>query len=190
MLLPPTAERRLHAGGRHRGRRAGHGDASRRVDDGDGVAAARGRGLVELDARLLVVEAGRDEGGGGRVERESRSNRLGLLRGRGLGRVARERRAFRGAGDGNQVGLGQQVGAELKVVLELEGAAGLELHAERGQGSRLVEVLHAASAAELPVRVLGDREPRRTAVATTAAVVVVVVRHGGGVRRLRIVVVV
>lgn len=209
--LPSAAERLMHSGGGHRRRRAGHGDAGGRVDDGDGITSAGGRGLVEFQ-RVLALEAGRDECGRGRVERESGRNRLGLLRGRRLGGVARQRRALRGAGDGDQlfggpvrctaaeggmwlrqaaathVDVRQQVGAELEVVFELKRTAGLELHAESGQRGRLVEVLHAAGAAELAVGVLGDGEPRGAAVA--AAAVVVVVRHRGRMRRLRIVVVV
>lgn len=46
--LPAAAHGLLHSGGRHGRRRAGHGDASERVDDGDGVAAAGGSGLVEF----------------------------------------------------------------------------------------------------------------------------------------------
>lgn len=46
--LPAAAHGLLHSSGGHGRRRAGHGDASERVDDGDGVAAAGGSGLVEF----------------------------------------------------------------------------------------------------------------------------------------------
>lgn len=52
------------------------------------------------------------------------------------------------------ISLGQEVGAKLKVILELEGAASFELHTKGREGSRLVQILHAASASELPLSVL------------------------------------
>lgn len=98
--LPATAHGLLHSGGRNGGGRAGHGNARQRVDDGDGVAAAGGSRLVKLHARLLALEGRGDEGGRSGVEREARRNRLRLLGGRRLGRVAGERGALRrGHGD-------------------------------------------------------------------------------------------
>lgn len=67
----------------------GHGDASGRIDDGDGVAAAGGRRLVQLHTGLALETRG-DEGRGCGVERESRSDSLRLLSWRGFGRVAGE----------------------------------------------------------------------------------------------------
>jgi hypothetical protein len=49
------------------------------------------------------------------------------------------------------VNLGQQAGAELHVVLEVEGPRHLELAAESGEGGGFVKLLHAADAAELLV---------------------------------------
>lgn len=208
--LPAAAHGLLHSGGGHRGRRAGHGDAGQRVNDGNGIAAAGGSGLVELDARELGLHGGRDERRGGGVEREAGRDRLRLLRRRGFWRVAGQRRTFRGARDGNQlwqgrvrqgwggragteraathVALGKQTGAKLEVVLELKGADGLEFCAEGRHGGGLVELLHAADAAELPLGVVGYGEAGGPAVAAT--VVVVVVRHGARLRRVRIVLVV
>jgi hypothetical protein len=103
MHLPTTAHGVLQPGRRDGWRRAGHGNARGGVDDGNGVAAAGGRGLVDLHARMLRLVAGGDEGGRGRVEREARGNGLGLLRGRGFGRVAGEGGALRSAGDGDQL---------------------------------------------------------------------------------------
>lgn len=100
----------LHAGaGRDGWRRAGHGDAGQRVDDGDGVAGAGGGGLVELEVarELRLVVGGRDEGRRRRVEREDGRDLLGLLGGRAGWRVARQRRPLRRAAvDGNKVALG------------------------------------------------------------------------------------
>jgi hypothetical protein len=49
--LPSAANGLLHPGGGHRRRRAGHGNASERVDDGDGVTTGPGgRGLVKLQS--------------------------------------------------------------------------------------------------------------------------------------------
>lgn len=181
--LPPPTHALLHAAGRDRGRRAGHGDAGSRVDDGDGVAGAGGGGLVNLDAGVLVGR--RVEGGRARVQREAGGDLLGLLGGRGFGRVARQRRALRGAVNGDEVNIGQQAGAELHVVLEIKGPGDLELVAEGGECCGLVELLHAAHATELLVRVLRDGQTRGSPV--PAAVVVVVRRAGdgcGGVRML------
>lgn len=88
--LPPSADGlRLHPAGRHRGRRARHGDAGSRVDDGDGVAGAGGRGLVELQGRLrLALIRRRDEGRRGGVKGEGRHNLGGLLSRGALRRVA------------------------------------------------------------------------------------------------------
>lgn len=104
--LPSSTHALLHATGRDGGRRAGHGDAGGRVDDGDGVAGAGGGGLVDLDALLV---GGRMERRRGRVQREARGDLLGLLRGRGFGGVARQRRALRCAVDGNQLQIGRSV---------------------------------------------------------------------------------
>lgn len=91
-LLPPPADGlRLHPGGGHRRRRARHGDAGGRVDDGDGVAGAGGGGLVELQGRVLTLVRRRDESRGGRVEGEGRRNLGGLLRRGALRRVACQR---------------------------------------------------------------------------------------------------
>ena len=81
------------------------------------------------------------------------------------------------AGGSTYIALGQQLGTELHVVLEVEGAARLELVAEAGHGDGLTELLHAAHATELPVGVLGDRQPRRPPV---SPVVVVRGRGAGG----------
>lgn len=100
--------------------------------------------------------------------------------GRGLGRVAGQRRALRSR-DGHQVAFSQQVGAELQVVLEVKGSAGLEPRAERRQGGRLVELSHAAHAAELALR-LRDVETRGSAIAAVG----VVVGDGGSMRSMRV----
>ena len=53
-LLPVTSVRvLLHHGGRYRRRWAGHSHTRTRVDDGDGIACAQGRRLVDL--HLLAV---------------------------------------------------------------------------------------------------------------------------------------
>lgn len=100
--LPSAAHGLLHPGGGHGGGWAGHGDASERVDDGNGIATTGGSGLVELETGMVVHVRG-DEGGSGRVEREARGDRLRLLRRGGFRRVAGKRRAFRGRRDGNQL---------------------------------------------------------------------------------------
>lgn len=69
------------------------------------------------------------------------------------------------------VALCQQAGAELHVVLELEGTAGLELGAECGERGGLVELLHAADTTELSLSVLGYRHARCSAIATAMAAV-------------------
>jgi hypothetical protein len=79
--LPTATHALVHPGRGDGRRRAGHGDASGRVDDGDGVPAAGGRWLVELQARLLAHEARGDERWGRRVKRESRGDSLRLLGG-------------------------------------------------------------------------------------------------------------
>jgi hypothetical protein len=186
MHLPTTAHGVLQPGRRDGWRRAGHGNARGGVDDGNGVAAAGGRGLVDLHARMLRLVAGGDEGGRGRVEREARGNGLGLLRGRGFGRVAGEGGALRSAGDGDQVVLGQQARAELKVIFQVKRAASLKPVAEGVDGSDLGKVLHCAAAAHLPLGVLRDGKTGRPAVTATG----VVVTHRGRLRRVRVVVVV
>jgi hypothetical protein len=50
---------------------------------------------VELQGRLLTLIGRRNEGGRRGVEREGGRNSVGLLRRRGFGRVARQRRPFR-----------------------------------------------------------------------------------------------
>lgn len=75
------------------------------------------------------------------------------------------------------VALCQQLGAELHIVLEVKGAARFKLVTEAGHGDRLAEFLHAAHAAELPVGVLRDGQPRRPPV---SPVVVVRDRGAGG----------
>lgn len=101
-FLPSSTHALVHATGGDGGGRAGHSDAGGRVDNGNGVAGAGGGGLVDLDARVLLV-GGRVEGRRARVQREAGSDLLGLLRGRRFGRVARERRALRGAVDGDEL---------------------------------------------------------------------------------------
>jgi len=88
--LPPSADGLLHPGGRHRLRRARHGDAGNRVDDGDGVAGASGSGLVEFQGRVLTLVRRGDEGRGRRVQREARRNLGGKLSRGALRRVARQ----------------------------------------------------------------------------------------------------
>lgn len=80
-------------------------------------------------------------------------------------------------GESTYVALGQQLGAELHVVLEVKGAARFELVTEAGHGDRLAELLHATHAAELPLGVLRDRQPRRPPV---SPVVIVRGRGAGG----------
>lgn len=92
------------------------------------------------------------------------------------------------------IALGQQLGAELHVVLEVEGAADFELVAEGRDDSGFREFLHAPYTPELPVGVLGYGEPRRPSVAAVVVVsrrrrrsrrlvvsVLVVLRHGYGI---------
>lgn len=56
--LPSSTEALLHPeSGRRRRRRARHGNAGGRVDDGDGVAVASGSRLVQLQGRLLTLVA-------------------------------------------------------------------------------------------------------------------------------------
>lgn len=179
--LPP-AHALLHPGGGYRRRRAGHLDARGRVDDGDGVAGAGSGWLVDLQALVLV--GGRNEGGRGRVEGEAGSNSHGLLRRRRLRGVTRQGGTFRGA-DGVHVAVGQQARAKLHVVLKVKRAASLELGAENVDGSGLGQLLHAANAAELLVRILGDGEPGLSAIAA-AVVVVGGARDGRG--RMRVLV--
>lgn len=155
-LLPTTAHGMLQPGRRHRRWRAGHGDASGGVDDGDGVAAPGSRGLMKLHARVLSLEARGNEGGRGGVEREAGCNGLWLLSRRGFGRVAGEGRALRSTGDGNQVALSQKTRAELEVVLQVKGAASLKLGAESIHGSGFGKVFETASPTDLPLGVLGN----------------------------------
>lgn len=108
ITLPVPTNRLLHATRRHRRRRAGHGDAGGRVDNGDGVAGAGGSGLVEFQAGLLVVVVRLLIGAGveGRrvgVEGEAGGDVVGLLSGGGLGRVTRQGRALGCAVDGDQL---------------------------------------------------------------------------------------
>lgn len=94
----------LHAAGRDGGRRAGHGDTGGRVDDGNGIARAGGRRLVELQRRLLAM-IGRlgMERGRARIEREAGSNLLRLLRGRRFRRVTGQGGPLRGTADGDEL---------------------------------------------------------------------------------------
>lgn len=93
--------RLLHPSGRYRGRWAGHGDTSSRVDNGDGITATGGRGLVKLEGRLLTLVDRRKIG---RVEREAWGDGGGLLRRRALRRVACQGGALRGGTvDGDQL---------------------------------------------------------------------------------------
>lgn len=87
---------------------------------------------MKLHGGLLVGR--RDEGWGRGVERETGGDGLGLLGRRGLRRVAGQGGALRRAVDGVHVAIGQQAGAEFHVVLEVEGAASLELCAESVDG--------------------------------------------------------
>lgn len=88
--LPSSTHALLHATGRNRRRRAGHGNTSGWVDDGDGVAGARGGRLVNLHGRLLGLVGGRVEGRRAGVEGEAGSDLLRLLGGGRLRRVAGE----------------------------------------------------------------------------------------------------
>jgi len=186
--LPPDPDRVLHLGGRHRRWRAGHGDASGWVDDWDRVAATCRGGLVQLHVGLVVVEYGArgHKGGRGGVEREPGSDGLGLLSRRRLRRVAREGGSLRCTGDGDQVILSQQTGAELEVVFELERAGRFEFCTECRHGRGFVELLHAAHASELALGVLRHGQTGSSAVAAAMAVV----DCGCGVRRVCIEVVV
>lgn len=56
------------------------------------------------------------------------------------------------AGPVTHVVLGQQARTELEIVIEIEGAAGLESGAKGGDRGGLGELLHAADAANGPVR--------------------------------------
>lgn len=201
----------LHPAGGHRRRRAGHRGAGGGVHDRDSVATAGGGGLVQLKVRVLVLEGGRHEGGRRRVEREGGRDRLGLLGGGRVGRDAGERGPLGGAVDGHQltgpvsraggpgrrrtaavthIAVRQQVGAELEVVLEVEGFRRLKPGAESQERSRIGNLLHAAGAPELlPLGVLRHREPRRSPVPPVVAVRVRDARHGGGrVRMLGVII--
>lgn len=94
--------------------------------------------------------------------------------------------ASRGCRRETHVVLSQKTGAELKVVLQVEGTASLELGAESIKRGGLGKVLQAASAAHLPLGVLRDGKTRGSAVAPIG----VVVGHGRRLRRMRVVVVV
>ena len=52
--------------------------------------------------------------------------------------------------------LGQQVGAELQVIVQVEGATGLEASAEGRHGRSLGQLPHALHTAELALGVLGS----------------------------------
>lgn len=182
----PSTHRLLHSSGWHGLRRAWHGDASSRVDNGNGVATTGGWGLVKLHGGLLSVEAGRDEGGWRWVEGEARSNSVGLLGRWRIGRVASQGGTLRWTGNWNQVALSQQAGAELHVILKVERAASLELVAEGREGSRLSKFLHAADTTELTLRILGYWKAGSSAISAA----VVVVRHWCRVRWVSVVMVV
>lgn len=189
-LPSPTHGDVLHPAGGHRRRGAGHRGTRGGVHDGDGVATAGGGGLVQLEVRLLALEGGRDEGGRRRVEREGGGDRLGLLGGGGVGRDARERGPLRGAVDGHQIAIRQEVGAELQVILEVEGFRRLEPRAESQERRGVGHLLHAAGAPELlPLGVLRHGEPRRSPVAAVVVVRVGDAGHGGGrVRMLGVII--
>lgn len=189
-LPSPTHGDVLHPAGGHRRRGAGHRGARGGVHDGDGVATAGGGGLVKLEVRLLALEGGRDEGGRRRVEREGGGDRLGLLGGGGVGRDARERGPLRGAVDGHQIAVRQEVGAELQVILEVEGFRSLEPRAESQERRGVGHLLHAAGAPELlPLGVLRHGEPRRSPVAAVVVVRVGDAGHGRGrVRMLGVII--
>lgn len=70
------------------------------------------------------------------------------------------------------IALGDEAGAELQIVLKIEGTAELVLGAEARHGLGLGQLLHTSDTPELLVlRVLGDGEPRAPAI--PAAMVVV-----------------
>ena len=94
--------------------------------------------------------------------------------GGGLGEASASRA---GSGGSTHVALGQQAGAELHVVLQVEGAAGLELGAEDGEVQGVGHVPHAALLAELLLLVLRHGEPGCPPVAA-AVVAVAVYRRG------------
>lgn len=66
---------------------------------------------------------------------------------------------------------GQKPRAELKIVFDVERAAGLKLHPECGERNGFAKLLHAADSTELLLRILGNGHARGSSVA--AAVVVV-----------------
>lgn len=91
--------------------------------------------------------------------------------------------------DGHQIVVRQQVRAELEIVLEIKGSRGLEAGAEGDKRRRVRHLLHGTARPELPVGVLGYREPRCSPVPAVVAVRVGDARHGGGrVRMLGIVI--
>jgi len=83
------------------------------------------------------------------------------------------------AGGGTHVALRQQTGAELHVVLQIEGAASLELGAEDDEVHCVGHVAHAPLLAELLLLVLGHRKPRCSPV-PPAVVAVAAYRRSGG----------
>lgn len=124
----------------------GDSHAGARVDDGDGIPCPDGGGLMDLahHARHGHVPAHA-------VDVVLLHGVNLVLQGRRVGRGTAQRAAVRGSQgvDGLQVVLGQQVGAELEVVVEVKRASGLETGPEGGDGRSLDEIPHRLDAAEL-----------------------------------------
>jgi hypothetical protein len=152
----------LHPSRRHGWWGAAHRYTSSRVDDRDGIATTASGRLVQLEVRGLALKRGGDERRRGRVEREGRCYALGLLRGGRIWRVAGKRGPFRRAVDGHQltrpvswargsrrfrsaitthIVVCQQVGAELEVVLKIEGSCRLKTSPEVHECVRVRELL-------------------------------------------------
>jgi hypothetical protein len=162
-----------HLGGGHRVWRAGHANSRGGVDNGDGIPDPSRRRLVQLEGRRLALVR-RNVGSRVGVEGDGVGRDLAGLRG-AVRRAAGQRGAVRrGRVDGDDVILGEEVGAEFQVVVEVERAPGLEALTEVGDGYGLLVL---PPTPELLVLVL--RQARRPAAPTG------VVRRRGRLRVCR-----
>lgn len=129
-----------------------------------------------MKLRLRGLEAGRGEGARGRGEDEAGGGLQLVLQRGGFGRPARQRRSVRSGGvDGLQIVVGKQVErAEDLVVLEVEGASGLEVAAEGDHAGGLDVLLGGPDVAELLV-VVGSSGARLSPGAAAGVVLLRVV---------------
>lgn len=111
--------------------RAGHAHSCAGIDDGDGIPDSRGRWLVQLERRRLVLVRG-DVGSRVGVEGEGIGGDLPRLRGAVRGAAGQRRAIRRGGVDGDDVSLGEEVRAEFQIIVEVERATSLEAYPEVG----------------------------------------------------------